>query len=116
MVYLVTELQCEEGPSDFLRAAYMGFRGADSHVTKLVRSLSARISKTLLVLYLGQCAVRYKFRGETRCKRYTVYPTPKKPRIILNNISRSTCICQLDHRNIPVCSWNSRPECFLPTR
>ena len=63
MVYWVTELQCKEGPSDFSRAAYMGFRGANCHVNKLVRSLSDRISHTLLVLYLGQCAERYI----TRC-------------------------------------------------
>ena len=74
MVYWVTELQWEEGPSDFSRAAYMGFRGADCHVTKLVRSLSARISQTLLVLYLGQCAVRYNI--EQNIQRIKKWKTP----------------------------------------
>ena len=61
MVNWVTALECKESPSDFSRAAYMGFRGADCHVTKLVRSLSARISQTLLVFYLGQCPERYNY-------------------------------------------------------
>ena len=38
--------------------------GADGHMTKLVRSLSARISQTLLVLYLSQCSERFKIEAQ----------------------------------------------------
>ena len=30
--------------------------------------------------------------------------------------TRSTCICEMTEKNIPTCSWNSQPTCFLPTR
>lgn len=30
--------------------------------------------------------------------------------------TRATCICHMTSRNMPRCSWNSGPTCFLPTK
>ena len=88
----------------------MGFRGADCHVTKLVRSLSARISQTLIVLYLGQCAVRYIFPSEKLKKKKSKVRPDSKGLAGENKLSFAKRVSSLNMKTNKVLARSNRPK------
>ena len=84
----------------------MGFRGADCHVTKLL----ARISQTLLVLYLGQCAVRYIFPSEKLKKKKNKVRPDSKGLEGETKLSIAKRVSSVSIKNNKVLARSNRPK------